>query len=451
MTTHSPGASSVSRLLLVSALTSSIGSFLFGFDTAVIAGTTSSLREVFSLDESQIGFTVSSALMGAVVGAAAVGKPCERFGRVRTLFVLAVLYLVSVVGSAGAWNAASLMVFRFIGGLAVGGSSVVSPMYITEITPPKRRGLLVAISQLNIVAGILAALVSNYIIAGVVGLAPDSNAWRWMFGVEALPSVLFLGSVLLIPESPRWLARRGRRDEALSTLKRLGYEDAGDELDRIDSSFHRGTSATGSLLNRRHLKPLLLVFALAAFNQLDGINAILYYITDIFRMAGFAETDAFKQSAVVGGVNLVFTIVGMALIDRIGRRQLLLIGSVTFMLSHLLAAWVFFTGTGGWLAVLAAAGIVASHAYSQGAVIWVCINELLPNAIRAAGSSAACFVLWGLAIVVSTAFPVVISSWGGAVFVFFAVMMALQFVVVACFMPETRGRSLEEIEGTLEG
>ena len=440
----------MSRLLLASALTSSIGSFLFGFDTAVIAGTTSSLREVFSLGETQIGFAVSSALFGAVAGAAAVGKPCERFGRVKTLFVLAVLYLVSVLGCAWAWDFNSLMVFRFIGGLAVGGSSVVSPMYITEITPPARRGLLVAISQLNIVVGILAALVSNYVIAGSLGMAPEANAWRWMFGVEALPALLFLVSVLLIPESPRWLAHRGRHRESLTALKRLGHEDAEDELARIEASFHRGNTARESLLQKRYLKPLLLVFALAAFNQLDGINAILYYITDIFRMAGLDEADAFKQSAVVGAVNLVFTIVGMALIDRIGRRLLLLVGSITFILSHALAAWVFMTGNGGWLAVVAAGGIVASHAYSQGAVIWVCINELLPNAIRASGSSAACFVLWGLAIVISTAFPILIGSWGGSVFIFFAAMMVLQFVVVWFYLPETQGRSLEEIEESLD-
>ncbi|RYD50165.1 MAG: MFS transporter, partial [Verrucomicrobiaceae bacterium] len=340
--------SPISRLLLASALTSSIGSFLFGFDTAVIAGTTSSLREIFSLSESQIGFTVSSALIGALLGAAAVAKPCESFGRVRTLFVLAVLYLVSVIGCAWAWDINSLMIFRFIGGLAVGGSSVVSPMYITEITPPARRGLLVAISQLNIVAGILAALVSNYIIADTMGLAPQAGAWRWMFGAEALPSLLFLVSVLLIPESPRWLAHRGRHQEALTTLNRLGYENGEEELVRIRESFHGGMTSHESLLHVRFRKPLLLVFALAAFNQFDGINAILYYVTDIFRMAGFAESDAFKQSAVVGAVNLIFTVVGMILIDRIGRKLLLLVGSVTFILSHALAACVFITGSGGW-------------------------------------------------------------------------------------------------------
>lgn len=441
----------ITPLLLASALASSIGSFLFGFDTAVIAGTTSSLRQVFALSDSQLGFAVSSALFGALAGAALVGKPCERFGRVKTLFVLAVLYLVSVVGCVWAWDVESLMVFRFIGGLAVGGSSVVSPMYITEITPPAKRGLLVGLSQLNIVIGILAALISNYIIAATIGLDLEANAWRWMFGVEALPAVLFLFSVLAIPESPRWLAHRGRPAEALVILNRLGYDDAPRELAQIEATFTQQSDRSESLFQRRYARPLLLVFALAAFNQFDGINAILYYITDIFRMAGFGDADAFKQSVVVGVVNLVFTIVGMVLIDRIGRRMLLLVGSVTFILSHSLAAWVFLTGTGGWPAVLAAAGIVASHAYSQGAVIWVCINELLPNAIRATGSSAACFTLWGFAIMISTAFPVLIVAWGGYLFLFFMAMMALQFTVVWKFLPETKGRSLEEIETNMSG
>lgn len=451
MTNHmlKPSAVGLNRMLLLSATCSALGSFLFGFDTAVIAGTTTSLKEVFGLGDTQLGFTVSSALFGAVVGAALVGKPCEAFGRVRMLLLLAVLYLISALGCAFCWDLPSLIGFRFLGGLAVGGASVVSPMYITEITPPKHRGVLVAISQLNIVIGILAALVSNYVIVQWLDGTSGSHAWRVMFGVEALPALLFLGSVFFIPESPRWLAHRGRTEEALTTLRRLGHPDPRQELEEIESSFSRARGPRESLFQRRYAKPLLLVFALAAFNQLDGINAILYYITDIFRQVGFAESDAFKQSAVIGGVNLVFTIVGMALIDRLGRRPLLLIGSLTFIPSHLLAAWVFLTNDTSWLAVLAAGGIVASHAYSQGAVIWVAINELLPNAVRATGSSAACFVLWALAIVVSTSFPPMVRLWGGWVFVVFAVMMVLQLLFVWLLMPEARGRSLEELEETV--
>jgi SP family xylose:H+ symportor-like MFS transporter len=436
----------ISRLLITSAIASSIGSFLFGFDTAVIAGTTSSLEAVFSLSKGELGFTVSSALFGALIGAAIIGKPCEAFGRVKILFILAALYLISALGCAFSWDLSSLIAFRVIGGLAVGGASVVSPMYITEITPPHKRGVLVAVSQLNIVVGILAALVSNYLIIDYMGTALDGPSWRWMFGVEAIPAALFLFSAFIIPESPRWLAHKGRHEKAREILCKLGYVNPDAELVEIEASFASKGQPRETLFQRRFIKPLFLVFALAMFNQLDGINVILYYVTDIFKMVGFGAEDAFKQSIIIGLVNLVFTIVGMALIDRIGRKKLLLFGSITFIASHLLAAWVFLSGDTSWLAVLAASGVVASHAFSQGAVIWVCINELLPNAIRAVGSSAACFVLWGMAIIVSTAFPPLIEAWGGYVFMIFAVMMVIQFIFVLKFLPETKGDTLEDIE-----
>lgn len=441
----------ISRLLLLSAIASSIGSFLFGFDTAVISGTTASLKEVFNLTDTQLGFTVSSALFGALAGAALVGKPSEKWGRIRSLFVLALLYLISALGCAWSNDLTTLIIFRFIGGLAVGGASVVSPMYITEITPPAKRGLLVAVSQLSIVVGILAALISNYYVVKYLGAEPTGSGWRWMFGIEAVPAALFLLTAFIIPESPRWLIHKGRVQQATEILKKLGYSKPEVEAKAIQSSFtSNGNEADReSLFQRRYFKPLALVICLALFNQLDGINAILYYITDIFKMAGFAAEDAFKQGITIGLVNLVFTILGMALIDKLGRKTLLLIGSITFILSHLLAAWVFLTGNTSWLAILAAAGICGSHAYSQGAVIWVCINELLPNAVRAAGSATACFILWGAAIVVSTAFPVVIGSWGGYTFLIFAAMMLVQFFFVWFLLPETKGKPLEEIEQEL--
>lgn len=439
----------MSKLLITSAVASSIGSFLFGFDTAVIAGTTSSLESVFSLTKGQLGLAVSSALFGALVGAALIGKPCEAFGRIRVLFALASLYLISALGCAFSWDFYSLLVFRFIGGLAVGGASVVSPMYITEITPPKKRGRMVAISQLNIVLGILAALVSNYLIVNQMGADVNGPSWRWMFGVEAIPAALFLFSGFFIPESPRWLAHKGRHKEACNILDRLGYSDPEQELEAIEASFAAKGQPREKLFQKRYFRPLYLVFALAIFNQLDGINAALYYVTDIFKMAGFAAEDAFKQSIIVGLVNLVFTLLGMALIDKAGRKLLLLAGSITFIASHSLAAWVFLTGNQSWLAVLAIAGVAGSHSFSQGAVIWVCINELLPNEIRAVGSSAACFVLWGMAIVVSTAFPPMIDRFGGYVFIFFAIMMVVQFIFVMLYLPETKGKSLEQIEANM--
>ncbi|MCP5536104.1 MAG: sugar porter family MFS transporter [Akkermansiaceae bacterium] len=444
-----PPKTKMSKVLMTSAIASSIGSFLFGFDTAVISGANASIQDVFSLDESQLGYTAASALVGALVGAALIGKPCEKYGRIKVLFLLAALYLVSALGCAFNWDIWSLVSFRFIGGLAVGGASVVSPMYITEITPPRQRGVLVAVSQLNIVLGILAAYVSNYVIISIMGSATDGVAWRWMFGMEALPAALFLFSAFIIPESPRWLAHKKRHDEARKTLLKLGYQDPDKELRTIEESFASNQGRKESLLQKRYMKPLLLVCMLAVFNQLDGINVVLYYAPKIFELAGFSTEDAFKQSMTLGLVNLIFTLVGMALIDRIGRKLLLLVGSVTFIASHALAAWVFLSGDTSWLAVLAAGGVAASHAYSQGAVIWVCINELLPNAVRAVGSATACFVLWFMCILVSTAFPPLIAMFNGYVFVFFAAMMMLQFILIWIFLPETKRKSLEQIEADM--
>jgi Na+/melibiose symporter-like transporter len=289
----------------------------------------------------------------------------------------------------------------------------------------------------------------NYLVAWVLG-ADHAAAWRWMFGVEAAPAALFLFSVLLIPESPRWLAKRGRRPEAEQTLARLGHEDPAREADEIADSLRAEISGVPArLFQRRHLKPLLLALLVAAFNQLDGINAVIYYTTDIFRMAGASKTSALFQSVVIGVTNLVMTLAAMAVIDRVGRKALLLVGSVTFVFSHALAAWVFYSGAQGWLVIAALMGIVGSHAYSQGAVVWVYINEILPNAIRASGSAAICFALWGLCAAVSWSFPVLAGLSKSGPFVFFALMMVVQFVLVLKFLPETKGRSLEELQREL--
>jgi len=364
-----------SGTLLISALVAALGSFLFGFDTAVISGTTEALRSVFDLNDNTLGFTVSSALIGTLFGALLVGRPSDWWGRRPVLAMLAVLFLVSAVGCAVAGDWYTLLFFRWLGGVAVGGASVVSPMYITEIAPAKRRGVLVAVSQLNIVLGILAAYLCNYLVAWVLG-ADHVAAWRWMFGVEAAPAVLFLLTVFLIPESPRWLVRRGRRAEAERMLTRFGHEDPAREADEIADSLRAETGGTPArLFQRQHLKPMLLAFMVAAFNQLDGINAVIYYTTDIFRMAGASKTSALSQSVLIGLTNLVMTLAAMAVIDRVGRKALLLVGSVTFVFSHALAAWVFYTGAQGWIVIAALMGIVGSHAYSQGAVVWVYINE----------------------------------------------------------------------------
>lgn len=454
METHSvdhnqAGESRGGALLLTSAIIAALGSFLFGFDTAVISGTTEALRDAYSLNDNLLGFTVSSALIGTLFGAFLVGRPSDWWGRRPVLTVLAVFYLVSAVGCAFAWNWHSLLFFRWIGGIAVGGASVVSPVYITEIAPARRRGLLVAVSQLNIVVGILAAYFSNYVVAYLLG-AEYSAAWRWMFGIEAVPAAIFLIASILIPESPRWLVRKGDRAAAEAVLTRFGHEAPAREVDEIESSLVSERAAGHqSLLHRKYLKPLLLAGMIAAFNQLDGINAVIYYTADIFRMAGADKASALMQSVIIGLTNLVMTVLAMLLIDRVGRKSLLLVGSVTFILSHSLAAWVFHTHAQGWIVIVAMMGIVGSHAYSQGAVVWVVINELLPNAIRASGSAAACFLIWLLCIGVSWTFPVVAKNSGASAFAFFAVMMVVQFFLVLKYLPETKGVSLEELQKRL--
>jgi len=442
-TTHAGGTS---RMLVAGAFVAALGSLLFGFDTAVISGTTESLRQVFALTDNLLGLTVSSALIGTLFGAFLVGRPADWWGRKPVLAGLAFVFVVASLGCAMAWNWYALLAFRWLGGVAVGGASVVSPLYITEIAPPKRRGVLVAISQLNIVLGILLAYLSNYFVAWALG-ADATNDWRWMFGVMAIPSVVFLCTVLAIPESPRWLVRRRRMDDAEKALTRFGHEDPGAEVREIAESMHADIEGHhASLFQRKYLRPLLFAFAIAAFNQLDGISAVIYYTADIFRMAGASKTSALSQSVIIGFTNLVLTLVAMALIDRVGRKALLLVGSVTFVFSHLLAAWVFYTHAQGLIVIVAMMGVVGSHSYSQGAVVWVYINEILPNAIRASGSAAVCFSLWVICAAVSWMFPVLVGISAFAPFLFFGAMMVAQFVFVWIALPETKGKSLEELQ-----
>ncbi|MGO8675726.1 MAG: sugar porter family MFS transporter [Limisphaerales bacterium] len=446
---QSPEAATRGGRLLASALLASLGSFLFGFDTAVISGTTASLRAVFELNDNTLGLTVSSALFGTMAGALVAGRPADWWGRRRVLALLAGLFLVSSVGCAGAWDWYALLFFRWLGGVAVGAASVVCPVYITEIAPAHRRGVLVAVSQLNIVLGVLLSYFSNYLVALAVG-ADNPAIWRWMFGVMVLPSAVFVLASALIPESPRWLVKKGRSAEAEAVLVRLGHPRPGAELGEIQASLREELAgAHQRLFQRKYLKPLLLACMIAAFNQLDGINAVTYYTADIFRMTGSDKNSALMLSVMVGATNLLMTLVAMALIDRVGRKALLLAGSITFILSHGLAAWVFQTHAHGPVVLAAMMGIVGSHAYSQGAVVWVCINEVLPNAVRASGSAAACILLWVLDLAVSWSFPVVAGASGAYAFAFFAAMMAVQFVMVLLFFPETKGLSLEELQRRL--
>lgn len=429
------------------AIVASLGSLLFGFDTAVISGTTQGLTNHFDLSSEALGFTVASALFGTLIGAFAVGKPADKWGRKPAMVAIAFLYFASALGCAFSNNWHLLIFWRILGGLAVGGASVIAPLYITESAPAQKRGVLVAVAQLNIVLGILMAYLSNYLIINFATGLNDSDSWRWMFGVEALPALLFIISSLMIPESPRWLIAKGKTEMALQVLKKLGHKNPESEFAAMESA--RNNEKLGGLhqlFQRKYAKPLALALMIAAFNQLDGINAILYYSADIFRMAGFNTADALAQSVWVGVANLIMTIVGMMLIDKIGRKNLLLIGSVTFVLSHSLAAYVFATDAQGWIVLIALMGVVGSHAYSQGAVVWVVINEILPNKIRAIGASACIFFLWSLAAIISWVFPIVAESSGSLVFGFFGLMMVLQFILVYTFLPETKGISLEKLE-----
>jgi sugar porter (SP) family MFS transporter len=426
-----------------------LGSFLFGFDTAVISGTTEALRLRFGLDSGQLGFTVASALIGTILGSIGAGKPSERYGRRPVLRALAVLYFLSAAGCGVAWDWPSLLLFRFLGGLAIGTSSVVAPMYIAEISPAGRRGQLVALSQLNVVSGILAAYLSNYVIAAAVG-GPESSAWRFMLGIAAVPALIFYLLVLRIPESPRWLVKQHRRAEAAEVLRRVGNDAPEALVNEIADSLHEETIAADEpFFRRKYRKPILLAFMVASFNQLAGINALIYYTTDIFKMAGAGRAGALLQAVVIGFTNLVFTMAAMAVIDRFGRKRLLLVGAAGLAACLGLTAYAFHRRIGGAFVLASLIGYIAFFAFSQGSVIWVYISEIFPNRVRARGQALGSFTHWFWAAVVSWTFPVIAEASGASAFAFFAVMMALQFILVLRFLPETKGVSLEQIQRTL--
>jgi MFS transporter, SP family, xylose:H+ symportor len=433
------------RPVLLSSLVAALGGLLFGFDTAVISGTTQALQEVFGLDEFWLGFAVASALIGTIVGAFAAGKPAESYGRRRVLFVLAVLFFVSAIGSALAQSLWSFVAYRFLGGLAVGGASVVSPMYIAEIAPARLRGRLVAVNQLNVVIGILLAFLSNYLIAQVLA---EGWAWRGMLGIEALPAALFFFLLFLIPESPRWLVRQGRTEEARAVLARVGEGDVDVELAEIQASLRADHGrADEALFQRRYAYPILLAWTVAMFNQLSGINALMYYAPRIFQMAGAAAGDALLQSVAIGGTNLVFTVLALFAIDRFGRRPLLIAGGLGAAVCLAVTASAFYNGNfGGNLVLAGLLGFIVFHAIGQGAVIWVFIAEIFPNRVRGKGQSLGSFTHWFMAAAISWTFPVVAQASGGHAFAFFSVMMLLQAVFAWRLMPETKGLSLEELE-----
>jgi SP family xylose:H+ symportor-like MFS transporter len=440
------------RSLIFSTVVAALGGLLFGFDTAVISGTTGWLKSIFTLSSFELGFTVASALIGTIVGALFAGRPADRYGRRSVLYLLAVLYFISALGSGLAWDWYSLLVFRFIGGLGVGGSSVVSPMYIAEISPSKFRGRLVAVAQLNIVFGILLAYLSNYLIAY---FDLGELEWRWMFAVEAIPAALFFAFLFITSPSPRWLVSRGRIAEAKLVLEKYGT-DTGNldaKILEIQQSLNlEHHSMKEPFFTGKYRTPILLAIAIALFNQLSGINAVLYYAPNIFTMAGFEKSSSLLNSMGVGTVLFIFTIAAMAVIDRMGRKKIMIAGSIGYIISLGTIAWVFFSnGTtfnqaGSTIILLSVFLFIASHSFGQGTIIWVYISEIFPNRVRARGQSLGSTTHWIGAAIISWTFPLIAELSGGYAFAFYAVCMVGQLIWVLLIMRETKGISLEEIQ-----
>jgi sugar porter (SP) family MFS transporter len=432
--------------LVKSTVVAALGGLLFGFDTAVIAGAEQALKGIYHLTPFALGVTVASALVGTIIGSLAAGIPGDRIGRRDSLRFMAVLYVISAVGCALAWNWDALVFFRFIGGLGIGGSSVLGPMYIAEIAPAKWRGRLVGFFQFNVVLGILLAYLSNYVI-GTRELG--AAEWRWKLGISAIPAIFFLAMLFGIPRSPRWLAKKGRTDEARDVLRLIGEQDYERELQEIVASIDAEHHQHDSLWNRQYRLPVFLAMTIGMFNQLSGINAILYYLNPIFEDAGFSKVSADLRSVAIGATNLVFTMLAMTLIDKVGRKKLLLTGAVGTASCLAGVAAVFLTNQHQEYLVWLLAAYIAFFAFSQGAVIWVYIGEVFPNRVRAQGQSLGSFSHWFMAGVISLGFPPLAAKSGGYPFIFFSAMTIVQFFVVLFVYPETKGVSLEEMQRKL--
>lgn len=425
-----------------------LAGFLFGFDTIVISGADQPIQKLWNTGEWFHGiFIMSMALWGTVFGALLGGIPCDKLGRKTTLFWIGILYLTSALGSGLATDPYLFSFFRFIGGLGVGASSVAAPIYISEIAPAKKRGSLVATYQFNIVFGIFIAFFSNYLIGQYMG----DNAWRWMLGIEAVPALIYCLLILGIPNSPRWLLLKGNDEEkAKSLLQQL--DPKGDIEQRIAEIKSSVSKTKSNFFSGKYKKPIMLAFLLAFFNQASGINFILYYAPRIFETAGIDQSNTLIASVPIGAVNLIFTLLGMYLIDKMGRRQLMTIGSIGYIVTLLGVAWSFYSGAEGWIVVFFISAFVGAHAIGQGAVIWVFISEIFPNSVRANGMSLGSGTHWVFAAIITMITPAVLSAFSPVtIFMFFAGMMLLQLIWVRTRMPETKGKKLEEIELDLIG
>ena len=426
-----------------------LGGFLFGFDTAVISGAERAIQKYWELNSFQHGLTVSIALIGTVIGALTGAIPSDKFGRKATLYIIAVLYLVSSLGTALSSNWYIFLFFRLLGGFGVGASSVTAPIYISEISPASKRGKLVGLFQFNVVFGIVVSYLSNYLI-GLTG----QHSWRLMLGVQAIPSFLFFILLRFVPESPRWLLlKRGKVKEARQILDMMDAASAEKIQNDIEASANSANNQSSAepLFSKRYRIPVMLAILFAIFNQVSGINAIIYYAPRIFEMTGLGQSSSLLSTVGIGVVNFSFTLLAMNFIDRIGRRTLMLIGSFGLIVTLALVAATFYTKNfNGWAITVYLLVYIAFFAFSQGAVIWVFISEIFPNQVRAKGQTLGSTTHWIMAAIIAFSFPYLSEKAGGGnTFLFFSVMMCLQLIFVWKVMPETSGKSLEHIEHTL--
>jgi sugar porter (SP) family MFS transporter len=421
-----------------------LGGFLFGFDTAVISGVEKHIQVLFQLSPFWHGFTISSALIGTVIGALISGKPADKYGRKPILFIIAALYILTAVGSALANNVSVFIIFRFLGGIGVGASSVVAPMYIAEISPAKIRGRMTAMFQFNVIFGIMIAYVSNYLLRDA-----GAEPWRWMLGVAGIPAFLFFALLFLVPESPRFLIKIGQIAKARAVFEKIEVTSIDEEIEEIKLSMSQSLKKNQNLFSHVYFKPISIAILVAMFNQFSGINAILYYAPRIFELSGLTNSDSMFQSILIGVTNGIFTILGLVLIDKVGRKKLLITGSIGMSICLGLIAKTFysqdFSGYGILIFLLI---YIMFFAFSTGAVIWVLIAEIFPNSIRGKGQSLGSFTHWFFAALITFLFPIVEKSslFGvGHAFMFFSIMMIIQVIVVWKYFPETKGRTLEEL------
>lgn len=441
----------VQRKVIAWSVIIALGGFIFGFDTVVISGGEQDIQKYWQLGTSAHGLTTSIAIIGTMLGALFGGIPADKIGRKKLLIIIALMFLVSAIGTALVTNWYLFLSFRFIGGVGVGASSVIAPIFISEISPARARGRLVILFQTNIVFGIVIAYLSNLAIFSILG-HDQSNAWRYMLGVMAVPSVIFLALLPIVPESPRWLLLQGRNEEAERIFKDINPQNFKQDIATIVDANKEESAEPGGdrLFSARHKFQIILAILIAFFNQTSGINAILYYAPRIFTLAGFSAKSSYQQSLAIGIVNFTFTLIAIAIIDKLGRRKMMFIGSFGLILTLGLVAYAFFKNIGGYSVVICLCGFIAFFAFSQGAVIWVFISEIFPNQVRAKGQALGSCTHWLMAALITFVFPWFAANIGANwIFSFFTVMMVLQLLFVWKLMPETKGTSLEDMEHTI--